>query len=172
MTIRYGSICSGIEAATVAWRALGWQAAWYSEVDSFCCQVLKHHYPNTPNWGDMTLIADRILEGKIEAPEVLVGGTPCQAFSQAGHRRSLRDQRGQLTLAYAQIANAIDSRRLAQGQGPCIIIWENVPAVLWAPDNAFGHFLSAIVGDSEPLVPQDGKKWPCSGVVSGGMKMH
>jgi DNA (cytosine-5)-methyltransferase 1 len=171
MKLRCGSICSGIEAATVAWHALGWQAAGYSEVDSFCCQVLKHHHPNTPNWGDMTLIADRILEGKIEAPEVLVGGTPCQAFSRAGLRRSLRGKRGQLTLAYAQIANAIDSRRHAIGQGPCIIVWENVPGVLSAKDKAFGHFLAALVGKSEPLKPPDGEEWPFAGAVRGSRRV-
>ena len=151
----------------MAWHALGWQAAWYSEVDSFCCQVLKHHYPNTPNWGDMTLLADRILQGKVEAPAVLVGGTPCQAFSLSGLRRSLRDQRGLLTLAYAQIANAIDSRRLAQGKGPCAVIWENVPGVLSAEDNAFGHFLAALVGEPKPLVPPDWEEWPFAGLVRG-----
>ena len=77
----YGSVCSGIEAATVAWERLGWKAAFYSEVDPFCCSLLEHYYPGVPNLGDMTKIDGPKWSGKID---VLVGGTPCQAFSVAG----------------------------------------------------------------------------------------
>lgn len=79
--LKYGSVCSGIEAASVAWHPLGWQAAWLSEVDPFACAVLAHHYPDVPNYGDMTALPRRILQGEVAAPDVLVGGTPCQAFS-------------------------------------------------------------------------------------------
>ena len=82
MAIRFGSVCSGIEAASVAWNPLGWEAAWFSEIEPFPCAVLKHHYPDVPNLGDMTTLTDRILSGDVEAPDVFCGGTPC--FT-AGH---------------------------------------------------------------------------------------
>ena len=91
MPITYGSICSGIEAATTAWHPLGMCATWYSEIDPFPSAILAQHYPNTPNLGDMTKLSVELLRGKITAPEVLVGGTPCQAFSVAGMREGLTD---------------------------------------------------------------------------------
>ena len=100
MTIRYGSVCSGIEAASVAWQPLGWRAAWFAEIEAFPSAVLAHHYPDVPNLGDMRRLPSRILTGEVAAPDVLVGGTPCQAFSVAGLRDSLDDERGGLTLKY------------------------------------------------------------------------
>ena len=85
--MKFGSVCSGIEAATVAWDSLGWEAAWLSEIEPFPCAVLAHHYGDTPNLGDMTKIRDRIKDKEVIAPDVLVGGTPCQAFSVAGARK-------------------------------------------------------------------------------------
>ena len=84
--IRYGSVCSGIESASVAWEPLGMQAAWFSELEPFPCAVLAHHWPTVPNLGDMNLIPMMLRSGMLEAPDVLVGGTPCQAFSVAGKR--------------------------------------------------------------------------------------
>jgi DNA (cytosine-5)-methyltransferase 1 len=110
--IRFGSVCSGIEAASVAWHPLGWQAAWLSEIEPFPCAVLAHHYPDVPNLGDMTKLPERIVSGEIEAPDVFCGGTPCQAFSVAGLRKSLDDARGNLSLVFCEIANAIDTTRL------------------------------------------------------------
>ena len=77
MKLRFGSVCSGIEAASVAWNPLGWEAAWFSEIEPFPCAVLAHHFPNVPNYGDMTTLPQRILSGEIEAPDLLCGGTPC-----------------------------------------------------------------------------------------------
>lgn len=93
MPITYGSICSGIEAATTAWRPLGMCATWYSEIDPFPSAILAQHYPKTPNLGDMTKLSVELLRGKITAPKVLVGGTPCQAFSVPGMREGLADPR-------------------------------------------------------------------------------
>lgn len=107
----FGSVCSGIEAASVAWGPLGWRASWFAEIEPFPSAVLAHHYPQTPNLGDMTQIAALVRHGLVEAPAALVGGTPCQAFSVAGARGGLSDPRGQLTLAYADLANAIDEKR-------------------------------------------------------------
>ena len=84
--MNFGSVCSGIEAASVAWHPLGWRAAWLAEIEPFPSAVLAHHYPNTPNLGDMTKIAARVRSGEIPAPDVFCGGTPCQAFSVAGLR--------------------------------------------------------------------------------------
>lgn len=164
--MNYGSVCSGIEAATVAWHSLGWEPAWFSEIEKEPSLILKHHYPKTPNLGDMTKIREIVLENKIEAPDILVGGTPCQAFSLAGLRNSLNDARGQLTLEYVRLLDAIDSTRSISRKEPCIAVWENVPGVLNTKDNAFGCFLGALAGEECELLPS-GKKWPNAGCVFG-----
>lgn len=164
--MRFGSVCSGIEAASVAWTPLGWEAAWLSEIEPFPAAVLKHHYPEVPNFGDMTTLPERIRSGEVEAPDVFCGGTPCQAFSVAGLRRSLDDARGNLSLTFCEIADAIDDIRCARGDEPTIIFWENVPGVLSTKDNAFGCFLAGLAGEDQPLVPS-GNKWTHAGVVLG-----
>lgn len=108
MPITYGSVCSGIEAATQAWHPLGMRAAWFAEIEPFPSALLAHHYPDVPNHGDMTKLAALVLAGKIPAPDVLVGGTPCQAFSVAGMREGLTDPRGALTIKYVELADAVD----------------------------------------------------------------
>lgn len=112
----YGSICSGIEAATVAWEPLGWKAAWFSEIEAFPSAVLAERWPEVVNLGDMTKIAAAVRAGEVQAPDVMVGGTPCQAFSIAGMRNGLSDARGQLTLSYVELANAIDDKRIERGE--------------------------------------------------------
>jgi DNA (cytosine-5)-methyltransferase 1 len=164
--IRFGSVCSGIEAASVAWHPLGWKAAWLSEIEPFPSAVLAHHYPDVPNFGDMTLLPERILSGEVEAPDLFCGGTPCQAFSVAGLRNSLDDARGNLSLTFVGIANAIDHVRSVRSDAPAIVFWENVPGVLSTKDNAFGCFLGALAGESDPVTCPDGK-WSTSGVVVG-----
>ena len=169
MAIKFGSVCSGIEAASVAWHPLGWEAAWLAEIEPFPSAVLAHHYPNVPNLGDMTLLPTRILSGEIEAPDVFCGGTPCQAFSIAGLRNSLDDHRGNLSLIFCEIANAIDQRRLIQQSNPAIIFWENVPGVLNTKDNAFGCFLAGLAGEDSPFEIADGK-WTSAGCVLGSKR--
>lgn len=192
----YGSVCSGIEAASVAWDPLGWTPAWFSQFDpehnykngpDFPSAVLAHHWPEVLNLGDMTQIATRIATGEIDAPDLLVGGTPCQAFSVAGLRNGLNDSRGQLTLKYVELANAIDYQRAGAGKSASVIVWENVPGVLSSKDNAFGSFLAGLAGADEAIEPgprpEPGKsspywrwdkktgehvsKWPKSGCVYG-----
>lgn len=171
MTITYGSVCSGIEAASIAWEPLGWKPAWFAQFDpehnyarqpDFPSRVLAHHWPDVPNLGDMTQIADLIRWGAVTAPDVLVGGTPCQAFSVAGMRKGLKDPRGQLTISFGELADAIDEQR----DTPCTIVWENVPGVLNSKDNAFGCFLALLAGESCELQPP-GRKWTNAGCVSG-----
>ncbi len=113
----YGSVCSGIEAATVAWHPLGWRAAFFAEIEKFPSSVLKHHYPDVPNLGDFTRIHGR----PGPAIDVLVGGTPCQSFSIAGLRGGVADARGNLALEFL---------RLAGRERPRWVVWENVPGVL------------------------------------------
>jgi len=165
-SFRFGSVCSGIEAASVALHPLGWSAAWLAEIEPFPSAVLAYRFPDVPNLGDMTAIADRVLAGEIEAPDALIGGTPCQAFSVAGLRGGLSDARGQLSLAYVELANAIDTTRLARGDRPAVIWWENVPGVLSSKDNAFGCFLAGLAGESSELKPPGGK-WADAGCVFG-----
>ena len=130
--VRYGSVCSGIEAATVAWDSLGWTPVFFSEIEPFPCAVLKHHYPAVPNYGDMTKFA----EWPNESIDVLVGGTPCQSFSVAGLRAGLADPRGNLMLTYLAIA---DRYR------PEWLVWENVPGVLSSNGGRdFGTFLAGL----------------------------
>jgi site-specific DNA-cytosine methylase len=166
MPITYGSACSGIEAATLAWKPLGMRATWFAEIEAFPSAVLAHHYPNTPNFGDMTKLGAQVLAGKIAAPDVLVGGTPCQAFSVAGIRQGLFDPRGALTIKYVELADATDYVRAGSRKPPCVIVWENVPGVLSDKGNAFGCFLGALAGEDCELQPS-GKKWPDAGCVYG-----
>jgi len=116
--MKYLSVCSGIEAATVAWHPLGWKAVAYSEIEKFPSEVLAHHYPNTPNVGDMTKFKEWT---NVSDVDLLVGGTPCQSFSVAGLRKGLDDPRGNLMLTYLAIARQ---------HRPRWLVWENVPGVL------------------------------------------
>jgi DNA (cytosine-5)-methyltransferase 1 len=115
--MKYVSVCSGIEAATVAWHPLGWEPVGFSEIEPFPSAVLAHHYPGVPNLGDMT----KFKEWNLGTVDLLVGGTPCQSFSVAGLRKGLDDPRGNLMLTYLAIA---DKYR------PSWLVWENVPGVL------------------------------------------
>jgi len=160
--IRFGSVCSGIEAASVAWLPLGWECAWVSEIEPFPSAVLAHHYPDVPNLGDMTELDPE----ECADIDVLVGGTPCQSFSVAGLRKGLQDERGNLTLSFVRLAEAIDAVRLRRGQPPIVIVWENVPGVLSHGDNPLGCLLGALAGEDDPLVPS-GERWTHAGVVLG-----
>ena len=130
--MKYISVCSGIEAATVAWSPLGFDALAFSEIDKFPSAVLAHHYPDVPNLGDMT----KFKEWPDYEPDILVGGTPCQSFSVAGLRKGLADPRGNLMLTYLAIAERYQ---------PEWIVWENVPGVLSSGSGRdFGTFLGAL----------------------------
>jgi len=130
--VRYLSVCSGIEAATVAWHHMGWQPVAFSEIEPFPSAVLAHHYPHVSNLGDMT----KFKEWNLGSIDLLVGGTPCQSFSVAGLRKGLADPRGNLMLTFLAIA---------ERERPKWIVWENVPGVLSSNGGRdFGTFLAAL----------------------------
>jgi len=132
--VKYLSVCSGIEAASKAWEPIGWEPVAFSEIEPFPSAVLKHHWPEVPNLGDMTKYEHwPIQSGTID---LLVGGTPCQSFSVAGLRQGLKDPRGNLMLTYLAIAERLKPRWL---------VWENVPGVLSSNGGKdFGSFLGAL----------------------------
>lgn len=134
--MRYGSVCSGVEAATVAWHGLGWKPQWFAEIEKFPSEVLAHHYPDVPNLGDMTTIRDHEKYGKPNTIDLLVGGTPCQSFSVAGLRGGLDDERGNLALEFCKLALATR---------PKWVVWENVPGVLSSGEGRdFGAILQGL----------------------------
>lgn len=150
-TLHFLSVCAGIEAVSVAWHPLGWRAGLLSEIEKFPRLVLAHHYPTTRQWGDFTALRIRHLRRLgIPLPGILVGGTPCQAFSVAGLRRSLADARGNLTLSFVRLAHALANTGSLRN-----VVWENVPGVLSTKDNAFGCFLGALVGADDALLPSE-----------------
>lgn len=194
--MKIGSVCSGLGTAELVGMKLGCESAWVAEVEPAPCAILAHRFSATApvnppywldakkmaawhktikgikwgtsltNWGDMTLLPQLIREGKAEAPDVLVGGTPCQAFSVAGKRAGLDDLRGNMTLTFVEIANAIDAVRVGSGRAGAAVIWENVPGVLSDKTNAFGCLLSALCGYPDPIETISGK-WPRNGSVVG-----
>jgi DNA (cytosine-5)-methyltransferase 1 len=132
--MNYLSVCSGIEAATVAWHDLGWKPVAFSEIEKFPSEVLAHRYPGVPNLGDMTKYKEWNFDQSIE---LVCGGTPCQSFSVAGLRKGLEDPRGNLALTFCGI---LDKFR------PKWFVWENVPGVLSSGGGQdFGSFLGALV---------------------------
>lgn len=148
----FGSVCSGIEAASQAWAPLGWKPAFLSEIEEFPRAVLKHHYPEVPLHGDFTTIQ----KGDYEDIDLLCGGTPCQAFSIAGKGGGLDDDRGKLSVEFCRLAVRLSSRWVA---------WENVPNSFSIEDGrAFAAILSGLAGWAVP-VPEGG--WKSAGVISG-----
>jgi len=130
--MKYGSVCSGIEAATVAWHPLGWKPVFFSEIEKFPNAVLAHHYTDVTNRGDMT----KFKEWPDEPIDLLVGGTPCQSFSVAGLRKGMDDPRGNLALTFLAIADRFR---------PEWVVWENVPGVLSNNEGRdFGAFIGAL----------------------------
>lgn len=127
--MQFGTLCSGIEGAAVAFRDFGWTHTYCAEVDGFCCDLLAHHYPETPNLGDITEATT------FPSVDVIVAGTPCQSFSRAGKREGLADPRGQLALRFIEI--------IRQSQ-PEFLIWENVPGVL---SSNRGQDFAAFIGE-------------------------
>ena len=162
-----GSVCSGIEAASVAWEQLGWKFEWFSEIAKFPSILLEEKFPSIPNVGDMCDIPEKIINEDLSAPDMVCGGTPCQAFSYAGWKNGLSDDRGNLTLRFVDIINSVDEIRTKEGKKPTVVFWENVEGVLTDKTNAFGLFVSSLAGLSEPLTE---KKWANAGVIRGPIR--
>lgn len=180
--MRVGTFCSGILAPEVAWRPLGWEPVFFSEIDPFACALESHHFPGVPNLGDMVRVwalihygGKRIKHAKataglmrqrydllqtLRSANLWCAGTPCQSFSVAGHRKSLDDHRGNLSLTFVELVHAVE---------PEYVVWENVPGVLSTKDNAFGCFLAGLVGEEQPLVCGEGS-WPDAGMVAGPVR--
>lgn len=195
MSLTFGSWCSGIEAASAAFLPLGWECAYVAEIEPFPCAVLAQRYgagrpvympdPETApdkktadqrraalkaldritwgerltNWGDIS----QIKAADLPPVDLLCAGLPCQAFSIAGLRKSLADDRGNLTLVAVRLIHDLIALGLVRS-----FLFENVPAILNTPDNAFGCFLGAIVGADDPVPGvEHGGKWPSSGMVAG-----
>lgn len=163
-----GSVCSGIEAASVAWRPLGFKFEWFSEIGAFPSELLKHKYPFIENVGDMTKIPSKIKNGEIIAPDIVCGGTPCQAYSLAGQKKGLDDNRGNLTLKFVDVIDANDEMRIRLGLTKTIVFWENVEGVLTDKTNAFGCFISALAG--LPDIMENQCKWPKAGILRGSKR--
>ncbi len=159
-----GSICSGIEAASIAWKPLGLSFQWFSEIATFPSAVLKEKFPSIENLGDMNGIPNLLSEKKICAPDLICGGTPCQAFSLAGEKKGLEDARGNLTLKFVDIIEANDTVRKQDGLSPCVVFWENVEGVLTDKTNAFGCLISSLAGLDQVLTF---KRWPTAGLLRG-----
>lgn len=131
-TTKYLSVCSGIEAASVAWHDLGWTPVGFSEIEPFPCSVLAQRFPSVPNFGDLNEQASWPIE--VGSVDVLVGGTPCQSFSVAGKRGGLEDPRGRVMFSYLQLVERVKPRW---------VIWENVPGVLSSNN---GRDFGALIG--------------------------
>ncbi len=159
------SLCSGIEAASVAFGPLGWKAIAFSEIEGFPSAVLAHHYPTVRNYGDMSLFRDWPDELFADA-DAIVGGPPCQAFSMAGARRGLNDARGNLTLIYVDLLNHADAIRSKYGKPPVVALYENVPGIFSDRTNAFGCLVGGLAGEDVPVFPP-GKRWTDAGCVLG-----
>lgn len=160
----YGSVCSGIEAASFVLEPIGIKPLWLSEIADFPKRFLSTRYSHIPNLGNMNDIPKMIEENKVGTPDLLCGGTPCQAFSLAGWKQGLNDDRGQLTLKYIDILNAIDKRRIDDKQSRTVFMWENVEGVLKDKTNAFGYFLAGLLDLDEPIVCS---KWSYAGAIFG-----
>lgn len=159
MKLRGGTFCSGIGAPEVAAPFVEWVAA--SDIDPFCAEIFRHRHSSSIEWHeDMTGIDLR--RSAYVSADVIVAGTPCQAFSVAGQRLSLSDPRGLLTLKLVEACHALKADGSLRS-----LIWENVPGILGRKDNPFGCFVGGIVGAGEPLPPPDGRRWPRFGMVSG-----
>jgi len=154
--VKYGSVCSGIESASMAWEPIGMQPAWFAEIDKFPSSVLSQRFPGVPNLGDFTRInADDPVINDID---LLVGGTPCQGFSVAGLQESLDDNRSNLAISFCRLGHRLNTHGRLK-----TIVWENVPGCLSTHDNAFGSILAGFVGEDVTLEAEPKPADRCSG---------
>ena len=160
--LRYLSVCDGIGAVHLAWQQLGWECVGISEIAPFPAAVVDHHF-GFRNFGDLKNYK-KWPERLLADVDLLAGGTPCQSFSVAGNRRSLDDDRGNLTRVYVDCFHHINRIRRSHERSPTIALWENVPGVLTTKDNAFGCLLGGLLGCDEAPRTKTGK-WPKAGFL-------
>jgi len=156
--MRYLSLFSGIEAASVAWQPLGWKCVGLAEIEPFCCAVLRQRFPDVPNLGNVNAPDFVKRAKKLGRIDLVVGGSPCQPFSIAGLRKGLHDDRGNLTLRFVEVVDGI---------GPAWVVWENVPGVLSDRTNGFGCLLAGLAGADAPVDPSREYGWTDAGVAVG-----
>lgn len=162
----FGTVCDGIGCGHLAFNQVGFECAWSFEIEPFPSAVLAYRFPEVTNHGDMLKCAGMVKAGEIEAPDVFIGGTPCQSWSVAGKRKGLEDARGNLSLTFCGIADAVDDVRRRDGKPPCVVLWENVPGVLSDKGNGFGCILGELSGSGCQLQPPGGR-WRNAGCVFG-----
>lgn len=167
-SLKVGSVCSGIEAASVSWLPLGYTFSWFSEIADFPSRLLREKYPTIPNLGDMSEIPQKIKKREIETVDIICGGTPCQAFSVAGWQKGLTDDRGNLTLKFVDIVRENDEVRKKLKLAPSIVFWENVEGVLSDKTNAFGCLISSLAG-LKTAININGT-YPSAGILRGPWK--
>lgn len=161
--VRYISLCSGLEAFSVAAQPLGWECVLTSEIEPFPAAVVKHHY-GFRNLGDMRNYRDWPVN-LLKQADVVVAGTPCPSFSIAGRRKGLDDERGKLSLVFADFFHHLNGVKKNHGCQPALAVWENVPGCLTTKDNAFGHLLGRLLGCDETPETESGK-WDNAGFLS------
>lgn len=157
-----GSVCSGIGAAPYALDHIEFK--WFAEIEEFQSNVLKYHYPNVNNFGDMIKIPNLLNNKKISDVDLVCGGTPCQSFSLAGLKEGLKDERGNLTLEFLKIVEENDNLRLSKNKKRGFVLWENVEGIFSDKTNAFGIFLSGLAGLDDEIPKNKIQK---SGVLKG-----
>lgn len=157
-----GSVCSGIGSAPYVWDEI--KFSWFAEKEEFQSNILQHHYPDVVNIGDMNRVSDLLNKKQIDEVDLLCGGTPCQAFSLAGLKRGLNDDRGNLTLEFLKIVDANDNLRKLKGKSRAFNLWENVEGVLSDKTNAFGIFIAGLAGLDNEIPKQNISK---SGFIRG-----
>jgi DNA (cytosine-5)-methyltransferase 1 len=163
--MRYLSLFSGIEAATVAWESLGWEAVAFAEFEDFPKAVLAHHYPDVPDLGDVTQITEEHIKA-LGHIDIVVGGSPCQDLSVAGKRAGLRNDDGSTTRSglFDEQMRIFEIAREYCGARYCL--WENVPGAFISNNgNDFAYVLGSMVGWGIS-VPTD--RWRNSGVAISG----
>lgn len=154
MTFRYATLCSGVDAPSLAFEPLGARPVFFTEIESAPNKVLAHHWPDVPNLGDILKLDGIPYRDLVD---VLWASFPCQDFSEAGEGKGISGDKGILTLAGVRLVDEIN---------PPVFLFENVRRLLSIKDNSFGQFLGALAGEYGPLDPA-GDRWSNAGYVRG-----
>lgn len=160
--MRYLSLFSGLEGASLAWRPLGWECVGVSEIDPFCCELIKQRFPSVPNLGDITKVTEEQIRalGRID---VVIGGFPCQDVSVAGARKGFHDDASGGTVTRSGLF--YEAMRVVRLARPRWTVIENVPGLFTSRRGRdFATVVSELAG-AQFDVPAGG--WRSSGVAAG-----